>query len=105
MERNRQILCGSDRYDRAPVCSFGALFKWEEDGTATLKYVCAHHTCTQHGQIRSKPLELLCASDENVNQAIAALKSRKKRCIADTRAELESKTSIAVSPKINTLKG
>ena len=100
-----ELICGSDRYDRARVCSFGASFRWESGGTATLTYVCPHHSCTEIGQIRSKPLELLCASDASVNEAIAILKCRKKRCFEDTRAEIESKTKIAVSPKINTLKG
>lgn len=98
------LICGSDRHDRAPICTFGTSFNWNDNGTATLTYVCDKHSCGDDVKIRAKPLELICASDEKVNETMNVMRVRKKRMLGDDRAEFE-RSPLPLSPNLNTLKG
>lgn len=59
-DRYYELICCNDDETRAPKCSFGAKFEWQQDGSAKLKKVCMNHSCAEPSrQIRNKEFSLL----------------------------------------------
>lgn len=102
-----ELMCLSNDRDRAPTCSFGAKFRWEEDGSATLVRYCTEHTCNGahvHVEARCKRTVLLVASNASVRDAVTACRSKSVKDVTAVHAKLHTIPDIPVLPSVHTVK-
>lgn len=107
-DRHYELMCPADDPARARVCSYGAKFKWEEDGSATLLYLSLQHGegCRRTTSVptnRCKSAFILAAAKKGVYDALKDCKDSSRQSVVLARAKIED-SKLAVVPSMHTVK-